>query len=51
MLPRVAIFIAGVAAGALTLRRERGGSAQPSGEVKQLVAALESRIAAREIGR
>jgi len=48
MVPRVAIFIAGVAAGALTLRRDRGGSAQSSGEAKQLVAALESRIAARE---
>lgn len=48
MVPRVAIFLAGVAAGALTLRRERSGGGPPSDEVKQLVAALESRIAARE---
>ncbi len=48
VVPRVAIFLAGVAAGALTLRRERGGGAAASGDVKQLVASLEARIAARE---
>lgn len=48
MVPRVAIFLAGVAAGALTLRREHGGGAGASDEVKQLVASLEARIAAKE---
>ena len=48
LVPRVAIFLAGVAAGALTLRRERGGTAAVSDEVRQLVAALETRVAAQE---
>jgi chromosome segregation ATPase len=48
VVPRVAIFLAGVAAGALTLRRERGGSAAAPDEVKRLVASLEARIAAGE---
>lgn len=48
MVPRVAIFLAGVAAGALTLRRERAGTGAPSDEVKRLVTALEARVAAQE---
>jgi chromosome segregation ATPase len=48
LVPRVAIFLAGVAAGALTLRRERGGPAAVPDEFKQLVAALETRVAAQE---
>lgn len=48
MVPRVAIFLAGVAAGALTRRRESGGAAAGSDELKQLVASLEARVNAQE---
>lgn len=48
--PRVAIFLAGVAAGALTLaRRERGGmDPAAAGELKKSLARLEERLAAHE---
>jgi chromosome segregation ATPase len=52
MVPRVVIFLAGVAAGALTLsRRERtGGSATPAvtDELKDSIARVESRLAEQE---
>ena len=49
-MPRVAIFLAGVAAGALTTRRERGASIDSSeiAELKDSVAKLEERVAAQE---
>jgi len=49
-IPRVAIFLAGVAAGALTgARRSRESSPDPgtSDEIKKALAALESRLAAQ----
>jgi chromosome segregation ATPase len=48
VVPRVAIFLAGIAAGALTLRGPRGGPAADTGEVKKLAASLEARLAAQE---
>ena len=51
IVPRVAIFLAGVAAGALSSsRRQGGGSADPmvSEDVKRSLAGLESRLAAQE---
>ena len=50
-VPRVAIFLAGVAAGALTLsRREGSPSADPAGlrDLKNSLAGLEDRLAAQE---
>ena len=49
-LPRLAIFLAGIAAGALTSsRRERGGPApEASPELKRALAELESRLAAQD---
>lgn len=49
-VPRVAIFLAGVAAGALsTPRRERSESdSRATGELKEAIAGLESRLAAQE---
>ena len=49
-VPRLAIFLAGVAAGAITnYRRERAsGSTQSNEEIKQSIAALEARLAANE---
>jgi len=51
-LPRLAIFLAGIAAGALTsMRRERGGAGMDSsalGELKSSLADLEARLAARD---
>jgi len=49
-IPRVAIFLAGVAAGAVTLsRRERGGpDADAVDELKKSVARLEERLTADE---
>jgi hypothetical protein len=49
-VPRVAIFLAGVAAGALTSsRRERGGiTSAAAQDLKHSVANLESRLAAQE---
>jgi chromosome segregation ATPase len=52
LAPRVAIFLAGVAAGALTLKRRQGSGAD-SGvpeEVKKSLADLDARIAAQEAG-
>jgi len=48
--PRLAIFLAGIAVGALTgARRERGGmSSQTDGELKRSLAALENRLASQE---
>jgi hypothetical protein len=49
-VPRVAIFLAGVAAGALTFARKEDGSADPAAtqELKKALAGLESRLAAQE---
>ena len=49
-VPRVAIFLAGVAAGALALTRKEGGGADPAAtlELKKALAGLESRLAAQE---
>ena len=51
-LPRVAIFLAGVAAGALTsFRRERGGAGMDPaalGELKSSLANLETRLTAQD---
>ena len=49
-VPRVAIFLAGIAAAAITLpRRERGGmDSAASGELKRALAGLEARLRARE---
>jgi len=49
-LPRVAIFLAGLAAGALTTRRRESptGEADTNPELKKSVVALENRIAASE---
>jgi chromosome segregation ATPase len=47
--PRVAIFLAGMAAGALAgPRRERGGGDSVAGELKRSLTQLEDRIALRE---
>lgn len=48
--PRLAIFVAGIAAGALTgSRRERGGmDSQTAGELKHALAGLENRLASQE---
>ena len=50
IVPRVAIFLAGVAAGALTLTRREGGGADPavSEELKKALAELEGRLAAQD---
>jgi hypothetical protein len=51
IVPRVAIFLAGVAAGALTnSRRQSGGGSEPgvTQDLKQSIAGLEARIAAQE---
>ena len=49
-VPRIAIFLAGVAAGALTLSRREGGKVDPAaaGEWKSAIAGLEDRMAATE---
>jgi glutamyl-tRNA reductase len=49
-IPRVAIFLAGIAAGALTLpRRERGGAdPETVDDLKRSLAGLEARVAAQE---
>jgi len=48
MVPKAAIFLAGVAAGALTLsRRDRGGDAGTK-ELRTALADLENRLAAQE---
>jgi uncharacterized coiled-coil protein SlyX len=51
LVPRVAIFLAGVAAGALTLSRrpESGGESETTKELKKALADLESRLAAQEL--
>lgn len=50
IVPRVAIFLAGVAAGALTNSRRQGsaGDSAATQELKRSVEALEARIAAQE---
>ncbi len=50
LVPRVAIFLAGVAAGALTLSRRGAGGAESetTKELKRALAELESRLAAQE---
>jgi hypothetical protein len=51
IVPRIAIFLAGVAAGALTLsRRERGG-AEPAvtEDLKNSISRVESRLAAQDL--
>jgi hypothetical protein len=51
LVPRVAIFLAGVAAGALTNSRRQGGAgADPAAarDIKQSISSLETRIAAQE---
>jgi chromosome segregation ATPase len=49
-LPRVVIFLAGVAAGALTLSRKEGAKADPGAtrEWKEAIASLENRLDAHE---
>jgi chromosome segregation ATPase len=48
-VPRVALFLAGVAAAAITLsRRERGGDAATTDELKRSLAGLEARLQTRE---
>jgi len=49
-MPRVAIFLAGVAAGALTLSRREGGGADPAAtkELKEAIAGLETKLAASD---
>ncbi len=49
-IPRVAIFLAGIAAGALTLpRRERGGTDSTAvDDLKRSLASLEERVATQE---
>ena len=49
-VPRVAIFLAGVAAGALTLSRREGAGAEPAAtrELKKALADIETRLAGRE---
>ena len=51
-VPRIAIFLAGVAAGALTLARREGGQADPAAtkELKNAIGGLENRLAANESG-
>ena len=50
LVPRVAIFLAGVAAGALTLSRREGAGAEPAAtkELKKALADMESRLASQE---
>lgn len=49
-VPRVAIFLAGVAAGVLTAPRRERGAAEPEGllDLRHSVAELESRLAAQQ---
>ncbi|HEY2016433.1 MAG TPA: hypothetical protein VGH38_23170 [Bryobacteraceae bacterium] len=49
-VPRIAIFLAGVAAGALTLSRKEGGQADPAAtrELKNAITGLQDKIAAQE---
>jgi len=49
-VPRIVIFLAGVAAGALTLSRQGGGRADPAvtRDLKNAIADLEARLAAQE---
>jgi chromosome segregation ATPase len=50
-IPRIAIFLAGIAAGALTVRREHGGAGMDSaalGELKSSLANLETRLTAQD---
>jgi chromosome segregation ATPase len=50
IVPRIAIFLAGVAAGALTLSRKEGGKVDPAAtaELKTAITGLENRMAASE---
>jgi len=50
IVPRVAIFLAGVAAGALSNSRRQGGGADPAvaQDLKRSISSLETRIAAQE---
>jgi chromosome segregation ATPase len=50
LVPKVAIFLAGVAAGALTLSRgkDKGAGAQANAELKKALAEMEGRLAAQE---
>jgi chromosome segregation ATPase len=50
IVPRVAIFLAGVAAGALTLSRREGAGADPQAtkDLKKALAGLEGRLATQE---
>lgn len=49
-VPRIAIFLAGVAAGALTLSRREGGKADPAAtaELKNAIAGLQNRLEGQE---
>ena len=49
-IPRVAIFLAGIAAGALTSSRREHGVSDPAatGDLKNALASLEARLASRE---
>ncbi|SPF52171.1 conserved exported hypothetical protein [Candidatus Sulfopaludibacter sp. SbA4] len=49
-VPRIAIFLAGVAAGALTLSRREGNHADPAAtqDLKDAITGLEKRLAANE---
>ena len=48
-VPRIAIFLAGVAAGALTLSRREGGQTDSAAkDLKDAIASLETRLAAQE---
>jgi uncharacterized coiled-coil protein SlyX len=49
-VPRVAIFLAGVAAGALTLSRREGGGTDPAAarDLKHSITGLENRLVAQE---
>ena len=49
-VPRIAIFLAGVAAGALTLSRKEGGKSDPAAAqaLKDAITGLEGRLAANE---
>jgi uncharacterized coiled-coil protein SlyX len=49
-VPRVAIFLAGVAAGALTLSRREGGGMDPAAarDLKHSITGLENRLVAQE---
>jgi len=50
LVPRIAIFLAGVAAGALTLSRKSSGKADPAAaqELKDAIAGLENRLSVHE---